>query len=396
MISVCCCAIDAKWDVHNFVECLQHQNKGLDFEIVLTQDCRVDDGSSGVFEELQKKYQNFRVVKHTEEDTIQYLYWLMELYETRQRWTGDFRNYLRLRTELYARGLLCDPKERFLWLSSGILYNKAVQAARGDIVVVTPADFLYLFSLRELEEYVQARTVNGYFYSKPGAIWARISNSPKDWLLEQVDIIHKNNTNPNKTKHLTGENIFRDFLQYPSMPEDTYIADFRHNQLISMADPEVIDKMRIFARECFANPQDQLTGPSFHGVHVMTKKSWEYLGGFTEEFYGRAYADDKMTRRGDLLHRKFGCSLALPYEFSIAWIGNGEYSPTRLTYYPAYHDRLRKARDPFWDTHPVPSGGHNTHLHEGFPDRDYINNMSIHHHEKFIHEWTVRFTNGDY
>jgi hypothetical protein len=103
-----------------------------------------------------------------------------------------------------------------------------------------------------------------------------------------------------------------------------------------------------------------------------------------------------MTRRGDLYHRKFGIDLALPPEFSIAWIGQGEYSPDRLDYYPPNHLEVLKQKDPWWDRHPPHQGVQHVQLHEGFYDRDYLNHMSVNHHEKFIYEDTVRFTNGDY
>jgi hypothetical protein len=40
-------------------------------------------------------------------------------------------------------------------MSSGLLYNLAVEASSGDTLIITPGDFLYLFSLKELEEYVK-------------------------------------------------------------------------------------------------------------------------------------------------------------------------------------------------------------------------------------------------
>ncbi len=395
MISVCCCAINAKWDVHSFVECLHEHNKGLDFEIVLAHDNRVDDGSSHVFQMIAQKYPNFRVVTHTRQDTVNYLDWMMEMYECRQRWTGEFRGYIKQGVELYRRGELIDERKQFLWMSSGILYNKAVMAAKGDIVIVTPADFLYLFSLGRLDEYVRKNMKAGYFYSKPGAIWCRISNAPKEWIQNEVTKAYLNNLDP-ANKKMDGHNIFRDFLRYPSMPSETFLADIRNNDVIPLDDPNIVMKMKKYNEDCFANPNDQALGPSFHGVHVMTKQSWQYLGGFTEEFYGRAFADDKMTRRGDLYHRKFGIGLALPPEFSIAWIGQGEYSPDRLDYYPPNHLEVLKTKDPWWDRHPLHQGVQHVQLHEGFHDREYLNHMSINHHERFIYESTVRFTNGDY
>lgn len=395
MISVCCCAINAKWDVHCFVETLFEQNKGIDFEVVLTLDNRVLDGSEELFAALSEKYPNFRVVNHSRDDTVRYLQWLMGLYEMRQRFTGDFRGYLLANLIKYMDGSLVDERKEFLWLSSGILYNRAVMAAKSDIVIVTPADFLYLFSLADLENHVRQYMKQGYFYSKPGASWCNVSNAPVDWIKKEVETAYLNNQDPSKPR-MNVHNVFRDYLRYPSMPRDLYLADYRNNEVVQFTDPDFFNKMAKYLDECFANPSDQLITDCFHGVHVMTKQSWQHLGGFTEEFYGRAYADDKMTRRGDIMHRLFGMPLALPKRFSVAWIGQGEYCPSRLSYYPENHKEVYEKSDPYFGLHPQPVGVAHKQLHEGFPDKDYINHLSQNHHEKFIYEPTVRFTNGDY
>ena len=54
--------------------------------------------------------------------------------------------HLKKNLELYKQGQLIDKTKEFLWMSSGRLYNKAVEMSSGDILVITPSDFLHLFS----------------------------------------------------------------------------------------------------------------------------------------------------------------------------------------------------------------------------------------------------------
>lgn len=393
MISVCCCAINSRWDVHSFVECLEYHNKGTDFEIVLTHDCRVEDGSTETFNELIKKYPNFKVVRHTKQDTIDYLSWLMVMYEIRQRFNGDFRNHLLSNLRKYAEGTLANETKEFLWLSSGILYNKAIMASKGDIIVVTPADFLYLFRLKDLENHINQNSVKGLFYGGLRAIWARISNAPIDWIkLKTEQGSRRGNT---KTGPYDAPDVFRDFMRYPSMPNDLHLADCRRNEAINLGNSNFIDRMMSYTLECFQNPTDQLTTPNFHGFHAMTRKSYEMLGGFTEEFYGRAYADDKMTRRGDLCHRPFRIKPDLPTWASVAWIGQGEFCPSRLDYAPNITMEDLKRKDPYFDQHPSNMGVKHIQLHQGYVDNAYLNNLSKEHHEKFMHEPPTRFTAHD-
>lgn len=392
MISVCCCAINAKWDVQNFVECIIEQNKNVDFEIVLTHDNRVNDGARELYTELGATYPQFRCIEHSLQDTIDWLDWLMEEYEWRQRWDGNFRQWLNIQVKKYKRGELVNPTKEFLWISSGILYNKAIMEAKGDLLLVTPADFLLLFGLKDLEGYCRPLIQDGYLYTKPNAIWARISNSPKNWLEEEINRVCDNENLERLTERWRGENIFRDYLRYPTKPKDLYLADFRNRNMISMTDPDFLLKAEVYCKQCFENMNDQKIGPPFHGVHVMTKKSWEKIGGFTEEYYGRAFADDKMTRKGILHGTSFpGVEQALPSRFSIAWVGQGEYLPSRLSYYEGVNtlDLLSKV-DPYWEDHPIPGMSGTVYLHDRYPSKlaqELNRQLSV-----FVYEDPIRFT----
>lgn len=396
MISVCCCAINAKWDVKTFVESICRHNQDTEFEIVLTHDNRVDDGGTEFFKELSEKHPQFRTVEHTNQDTINYLKWCLDVYNFRQRWTSDFREHLRRNLELYERDLFLDKTKSFLWISSGILYNKAIMAAKGDIFVVTPADFLLPFSLGKLEKHVnKTKHRDGRFYSKPGAVWARVSNAPVDFLKEKVSEIHGIVSSGSELRPGILSEVGRDYLQYPSELSETYVADFNKGELISLDYEGFLGKMKDFILNRRNNPRSlEHSTCTFHGVHVMTRESWNYLGGFTEEWYGRAFADDKTTRRGHILHTDTPVPLGLPDEYTILWPGQGEYIQSLFPYYPKNHLEVLKSKDPWFDKHPIPGISGTRYLHDEFKDRDYMNSLNR-ILEYYIGEPTIRFTNGD-
>lgn len=373
MISVCCCAINAKWDVECFVRTLAYHNQDTTFEVCFTHDNRVNDGGSKFYAELSRKYPWFHVTEHTKQDTVDWLEWMLERYRQYDRFSALFRQCLEENLRKFKRDELIDPRKSFLWISSGILYNKAISLAQGDYLVVTPADFLYLFQLGDLERHLQSLNRTGLVYAKPNAIWTRISNSPRDWL-EQKLIEDRN-----KTEHPFGSRMAdaqRDYVRYPSGPEDLYLADFRHGQLINLADPAFFSKMETYTRECFAHPDDQGLGPSFHGIHAMSRSAYKAIGGFTEGFYGRAFADDHMSHSGQQLARMNHRSYELPQRFSIGWIGQGEYLPGRFSYYePGTYEQLLKTKDEYYGQHPIPGASGWEYLHHGYP-AEYVNNLS--------------------
>jgi len=98
-----------------------------------------------------------------------------------------------------------------------------------------------------------------------------------------------------------------------------YLPDFRNNLLIDLKGENCHQQMRNYCNQSFQF-KDTQRNPHFHGFHCMTRESFNQIGGFTEEFYGRAFADDKMTRLG---YNQPG-PVGLPHEFSVAWCGGYE------------------------------------------------------------------------
>ena len=391
MISVCCCGINDKWDVGCFVDCLAYHNFDTEFEVCFVHDNRVNDGGTEYYRMLSKKYPWFRVVEHTKQDTVDWLEWLLDFYRKNDRFCPAFIDHLQGNLDLFKEDKLFNPSQSFLWISSGILYNKAASIARGDYLLVTPSDFLFLFGLKRLEDYLKGRTTYGFMYTKPNAIWARVSNSPDWWLKEKMEEAHKIVDAPWNSKLNSAQ---RDYLCYPSRPEDLHLVDFRNDQLINFADKDFLPKMKKYTQECFNNPGDQAIAPPFHGVHVISRHSYKALGGFTEEYYGRAYADDKMTRRG-IAHAdviRINVPQALPTEFSIAWVGQGEYLPDRFTYRTKEESAaLLPQMDKYIDRHPIPGRTGHNHLHDKYPDNTYLNQFSP-MLAPFILQDSVRFT----
>ena len=389
MISVCCCSINAKWDTKSHIELLFEQNKKVDFEIVLTHDNRVDDGASELYKELSLKYPRLKVVEFTNDEYIKYIRKCINLYKERKDFTKDFIEYIENNINKYEEGTLFDKSKGFLWNSTGVLYNKAISKASGDILLVSGADFLFPIDLEELENYVNSKkTEEGMFYGKPTAVFAQVTNSPEWYIDKMIDEILQDISLKKPSRK---GSLCRDYLRYPSTLDELFIVDFEKKEKISLGNK----KLKQWVRDFFSlrNTQINMTSdtiiPIFHGVHVMTKEAYTHLGGFTEEWYGRAFAEDKMTRRAtttfSTLHPE------LPYQFSFLWPGQAETSERLFPYYNKnYIDEL-KQKDPWFNTHPTPGMFKPTYLHSGYKDLQYIHDIpkTI---DKWCSEMPVRLT----
>lgn len=356
MISICCCSINSKFETETFINHLHEVNRDIDFEICLAHDNRCDDGSSEYFKALQQKYNNLKIIENTHEDTVNYLKRLVQYYKNNNKFDSNFIYILEKNLYLFENKEFFDHNKSFLWLSSGMLYNKAVSISSGDTLIITPADFLYFFRLNDIQSYVNKNSNNGHFYAKPNTIFARVSNQPKDWLIEHVHAVNAGSYHNDRFRFDSAE-VFLDYLRYPTVSDDLYLADFRNDNLYNITD---IDSIYRFNTESV-----QLGGVEsirqFHGFHIISKKTFDTIGGFTEEFYGRAYADDTMTHNGNKYSPKI-----IPDSLSVAWIRQGELRTNRESVVSV----LEKI-DPWHATHPIPPDSPK-YLHG-----DYINNTDL-------------------
>jgi hypothetical protein len=154
----------------------------------------------------------------------------------------------------------------------------------------------------------------------------------------------------------------RDYLRYPSALCDVYIPNFISSQLISLDDENFLDKSKDFCQqhvEGLLSSKIQFI-PNFHGFHIMSRTVFNATEGFTEEFCGRAFADDKMTTLG----KRHGHPKTLPAHFSVAWCGQGELVPYRGKHYSAGWRDILKEIDIYYDKHPIPGEYHPTYLHQ--------------------------------
>jgi len=363
MISVCCCAINAKNEIDTFVRSLVRHNHGVNFEIVITHDDRVDDGSGAHLESLQKEFPGLqlKVVRHTNEMVLDYLERLLAYYEG--KFPSEMVSALRKNLERYKHGdkSFVDPAQTFLWLSSGVLYNKAVAASSGDILIITPADFVYLFSLKRAEEEVAAKSKLGHYYSKPNALFARIGNQEKEWLTTLLNEVHAG-PRAREGWRWDSQEPFRDYLKTPTKLSSLYLLNFYKPELICLDSDEFIAKAAELSVASRVNGGMQRL-PTFHGFHVMTRKTYDHIGGFTEEFYGRAYADDKMTWHG----LNSPAPAQTPDWMDVAWCAPYFLSACQAEYYPPGWGEKLPLIDPYSGRHPS-SPCFPKYLHEGiFP-----------------------------
>jgi hypothetical protein len=272
----------------------------------------------------------------------------LNYYDRNNFFNAAIRQIFHTRLDQYKEGNLLKGPTQVLWQSSGILYNKAVEVASGDTIVVTPGDFLYLFKLNQLEEYVKRYQRNGLFYASLPAVWARVTNLDLDWLVQHVDSVHTGNLEARSGWRYDSEEIFRDYLRGYE-PEKLYVPNIKRNKLIQLADPDSFVHL-----EEFCNDAEKESGVAqyiggFHGFHVMTRKTFDTIGGFTEEWIHRAFEDDKMTMLGNRI-----AGQGLPSKFSVAWCGQYEWGEFRGPGYDAVIKATLPQVDPWNSLHPLP------------------------------------------
>lgn len=351
MISICCCALNAKFEVKNFVEALHLHNPGVEFEVVLTLDDRVQDGSMEFLKDLQQEYPNLVVVSHTYDDTLGYLDRLLAYYDKNDLFSSSFRSCLRSNLEKYKQGQLFDPTKSYLWMTSGVLYNKAVRSSCGDIIIVSPSDYIYLYGLRDLESYVTSRVREGLFYSKPNGLLSVLSNMSQDELQELAD-------GPVVLNRSFGRDLRRSIAT-----SDLSVVDFSKNRVVSVADPNFLEKMGSLCCRELSRKDPVTLLRAYHGQHIMTRQTWKAIGGFTEEFYGRAWPDDKMSALGSAI------------------TGSQPYMPPRFSFSlcSSYHVRSHGIPEELFRIDPYASNRpldwlNATYLHDGY-DKNYIHNL---------------------
>lgn len=300
MISICVPALASHVDVSLFIQFLEEHNDPEVFEIILVNDKRFGNRKlDKAYDMLQQLYDNITIIDHTMEDSIFWLEQLIDHYYNNEILPDDTLDYLSNKLGLYKKGQLFEVHKKFLWLSSSRLYNLAAKHATGDILLFSPADFLYMFSLSELNDYVNTHSVDGMFYSKPHAAWCEVSDDETHTL---------------KPRFSEGIKQFVRIYEEPSLMQlrDTYFMDRKSNTPVSLDTPNIFDRFK----ELLSPGQDYCpVSYGFHGFHVMTRKSYDTIGGFTEVAYGRAIGDNAMTHLG-LSHMTHN----LPNHMCIAWV----------------------------------------------------------------------------
>ena len=354
MISICSLSCNAKNELATFVESLVHYNPDVDFEICIAHDNRVDDGSSEKIRELQERFSQLKVVENTKQDATDYITTLVSYYDSLEIFPEDFRANLWLNIHKYLGDNLCDPSESYLWLALGYMFNKAASIATGDILIFLPSDYIWTVNLRDLEAYVIEHRQNGMFYGKFSGLYLPISNEEPEVLKELIK------------KPVPTAQITRSYIHYPSTIFDHYLLNFKDNQLLQLGTQEYRNQ---FVDICRKTKGTESFADMHHGTHIMTRKVWEITGGFTEEFYGRAWPDDKMNAHA---MRAFWTNAStMPIEFSFSFIQMAQWK-TSLS---GVHPRSQNFSEPY--THPIQ--GHNYHqiyLDHGYHDKQYTTNIN--------------------
>jgi hypothetical protein len=364
MISFCTTAVNSKFEAKTFVETLNQHNQGVNFEICLVHDNRVDDGSAESFKDLQDEFGNLKVIENTWEDTLEWLNRLLDHYESLRIFPDEFRKTLKENLESLRNGTFLDPLNDLFWCSTGPLFNKAASIATGDILIFAPSDFIYSFNMQELEQYVISNRIDGIFYGKMNGLRDPISNEAPKLLNEAVN-----------GPYIPDGNLTRRYINYPSSLKDIYLLDWNNKDIISLSDPTYPTKMIDICRS--VEKDSARYAKMHHGTHVITRKTFEIVGGFTEEFYGRAWAEDKMN---SLAMRVFwkDCS-TLPIQFSFNWVSSSEWTPGLGKEDPeVYPPEFLTNNDPWVFKHPISGRNHflKKYWHTGYKNKFFIENIN--------------------
>lgn len=298
--------MNSKFETQSFIESLYYHNQDIEFEICLVHDDRVNDGAGELFAEMQKKHKTLKVITSTKQDAINYIEKLLTYYKNNNRFGPKFLDFLTANLEGYKNDTLYDTSRNILWLPSAWQYNKAVAASSGDTLVISPADYAYLFRLKELQNFVNNNAHDGYLYSKPNGLRRTLANSPFNEVQEFV------NKWKGQTDLLISDygSYLRNYKYYPSTPDMLSIPEHKIGEVIKFSDPNFFAKMQ---NVCNTDPHLAI---SVHGLHIMTRKTYNHIGGFSEEWYSRAHGDDKMSALGGKTPKR---CLPAPKHFSFLW-----------------------------------------------------------------------------
>jgi hypothetical protein len=361
MISFCSLSCNAKNELRTFVESLVFHNPNINFEICIAHDDRVNDGSNEAIQSLQSQYPQLKVVRNTVRDSEDYLEKLLQYYETHKNFNFDFRYHLRDNLNEYKQGTLCNPQETYLWIALGYLFNKAASIATGDILMFAPADYIWPISLVELEEYVINNRRDGFFYGKFGGSYLPISNEPVELLQQMIQ-------GPPPTSKMS-----RNYLRYPSKLTDHYLLDFDNRSLYQLGTDEYQEQ---FVNVCRQTKNTDAYADMHHGTHIMTRRTWETIGGFTEEFYGRAWPDDKMNAHA--MKNFWTDASTIPTGFSFSFIPMAKWQTGLDKRHPDnYSGEELQQVDPCIGKHPIQGRKYyQTYLHHGYYNCEYTTNIN--------------------
>lgn len=301
MISICTCVINARNRVKLFLEMLRKINFDFPYEICMTVDTRFDpDGNTWNFYcDLKKQYPNLKLIEFSKKDCIDYLTRLLSYYYETQLFPPEYLYQLNYNLLEYKENNFSSIDNNYLWISSGLLYNKAASISSGDILMFSPGELLYFLKFQELETLVNLQKENDIFYAKPNVIFLplinkenlKIGNFPDEQTFLEMTYIDDNEMNMN----------------------ELYVPDIFQKEYINLNDIDLLDKIISIAANSNLYKKRSICLKQCHGFHVMTRETYNKIGGFTEEWFGRAWSDDRMSSLGKAIYDKF----ALSYRFNI-------------------------------------------------------------------------------
>lgn len=293
MISIVTSIYNAKLDFLQFLRQVQATNDFDDFEFIIVHDDRVDDGSRNLLEQLSKDYSNIKIVAHvTKEETLARIY---SIYESRKdKLIPEIINRSFYYIKKYEENEIDSSKTEF-WISPVHFLDAAANQATGDFILITPCDRLIGFSLKELETWAKPLVKDGHFYTRLPLLHLNVTNIPYEEARE-LDIKYDAVSNIIRShSHYTflltrkyplfSENLDKYWVKYPLGDGFSSLgASNLFSEIKRTANHEKVDRLVPLVHK-------------HHGLHFMTKKTWEASGGYALDFLSKTIDEHVLIKR---------------------------------------------------------------------------------------------------
>lgn len=144
MLSICGCIYLNQNIVPFARSVLENANDPDNIEFSVVEDEAGSDLMASCFETIKTMTKRLKVIQVSKEERLAHFERCIGFYEREEIFPPERIEEFRRRVEFYGSGQI-----QRIWFHPSWLYDRAVEASEGDVVLVTPLDLLVTFSLSE-------------------------------------------------------------------------------------------------------------------------------------------------------------------------------------------------------------------------------------------------------